>query len=143
MSDVVRVEMPAELAHSLTGDGFDEVVIFRGLGTDVHAILTVVPAGLAVAASAATILVSRTAAGDLVAAIRSWMGHHTKPQEGSEFVVEISVRNGHASSHLRLTSRRDAPGQVPNIDITALASLVESMFAGDPGDHNGLPRAPE
>jgi hypothetical protein len=37
MSDVVRVELPARLAQNLTGDGFDEFVIFRGLGTDVHA----------------------------------------------------------------------------------------------------------
>lgn len=135
MSDELCVEVPAELAESLTGDGFDEVVSFRGFAAD--AILTVVPAGLAVAANATTILMSREAIGELVDRIRAWMTRHTKSAAGSEFVVEVSARRGHAQSRLRLTSRCETPGAAPQIDTAALAALLESMFADEPGGHSG------
>jgi hypothetical protein len=142
MSDEIFVEMPAELAENFTGDGFDEVVSFRGFVTDVHAVLTVVPAGLAVAANMATILVSREAIKELIEGVRAWMTRHTGREPGSELVIEISARNGEQESTLRLTSRRDTYGGMPPIDTAVLASLVESMFSDHGGQSGVLPPAP-
>jgi hypothetical protein len=143
MSDEICVEMPAELAEGFTGNGFDEVVSFRGFVADAYAVLTLVPAGLAVAANMATILVSRDAVKDLIEGVRAWMTGRTGREPGSELVIEISARRGDRESSLRLTSRRDAHGGMPPIDTSALTSLVESMFSDRPGGHGGvLPPTP-
>lgn len=143
MSDEICVEMPAELAEGFTGDGFDEVVSFRGFTADAYAVLTVIPAGLAVAANMATILVSREAIKELIEGIRAWMTRRAGREPGSELVIEISARKGNEESRVRLTSRRDAQSGMSPIDTSALASLVESMFSDGSGGHGGaLPPTP-
>jgi hypothetical protein len=143
MVDEICVEMPADLAESFTGDGFDEVVSFRGLTEDAYAVLTVVPAGLAVAANMATILVSRESVKELIEGIKAWAARRTGQEPGSELVIEISARNGNEETSVRLSSRRDAQGGMPQIDTSALASLVDSMLSGPSGGNGGvLPPAP-
>lgn len=136
MSDELCVEVPADLAESLTGPGFDEVVSFRGFAAEAYAVLTVVPATLAVAANAATILVSREAVGDLIEGIRAWMGRLAGSGVGGEFVVKISAYRGSTRTTLRLTARYDTPEGAPQIDTAALTSLIESMLADSQGDHD-------
>lgn len=138
MSDELCVEVPADLAEILTGDGFDEEVSFRGFATDSYAVLTVVPATIAVAANFATILVSQEAVGDLIDRIRAWMGRHTKSGVASEFVVEVSARRGSTRTRLRITSRYETREGAPEIDTAALKSLVESMFTDPQEDQDAV-----
>lgn len=138
------MEMPAELAERLTGEGFDEVVSFRGYTADAHVMLTVAPAGLAAAANLVTILVSRDAFKDLIEGVRAWMIRRTGHESGSEFAIEISARRGNERSSVRVTAWRDVPGDIPQIDTSALVSLVESILPanGTGGDNGVLPPTP-
>lgn len=48
MDDVLRAELPADLADELIGQGYEEIFASRGLAADATTVVTVVSAGLAV-----------------------------------------------------------------------------------------------
>jgi hypothetical protein len=128
MLDVVRVQVPAQFAEELVSAGFREAKPppFRGGG--VEPVLTLVATGAGLAADAATILVAKDAAGDLLARLRSWATRRARSRVGSELVIEAIGRSGTVNSHVQIEVRCSSADAVPEVDTHALALLLSSVF---------------
>ena len=140
MDDVLRAEMPADLADELIGEGFEEIFASRGLAADAGAVVTVVSAGLAVGANVATILVSREALGQFARAIRDWMLRKAAGRPHDEVVIEISAVR--AGEKMRLQLEVSSENGIPQIDTAALTAFVTSLIPDqasgtDQGFHPG------
>ena len=72
MNEVLRAELPPDLADELIGKDFEELFASRGPLADAGTVVTVTSAALAVGANVATILVSREALGQFVRTISGW-----------------------------------------------------------------------
>lgn len=143
MTEWLRVSVPADLMDQLDGDGFDQVASYRGLAADAHAMLALVPAGLAVTANAVTILVSHAAIGDLIKAIRAWMKRHAEDDSSSEFIVNVSARHGAKHWEVRLEARGKGNGNLEISDTATLLAMVQSLFDTKPeGCDVNIPPAP-
>lgn len=128
MNDVLRAELPIELADELIGKGFKRYVAFRGFLTDAETIVTVVSAGLAVGANVATILVSREAFDEFVATIHDWIRSKAAGQLDGRFIVDVSARQGDVETRLRL--QVSSTNGMPQVDTTALNAFITSLFPG-------------
>src|SRR5882757_7240132 len=117
--DVCRVRVPAQLAGELALEGFD----FAGTRGALDEMLAVSSVG----ANLVTILVARDKAAALVAGVRTWLTRRTAAPEGSELVLDLSLRNGDRQYELRVVARRGDAGAPPRIDTAALESLLASM----------------
>jgi hypothetical protein len=131
MSDVLRVELPADLADELIDDGFEEFIAFRGLAAYADAAVTLASVGLAAGANAATIIVSRDAIIRFVAAIRAWARRKAASRPDRELTIDISARHGDTETRLRLEVA--AENGSPEIDTAALSAFITSLFADKHG----------
>jgi hypothetical protein len=125
--DVLRVELPADLADELIDDGFEEYIAFRGLAAYADTAVTLASTGLAAGANAATILVSRDAIIGFVAAIRAWARRKAASRPDGELTIDISARHGDTETRLRLEVATETGS--PEIDTAALAAFITSLFA--------------
>ena len=126
MDDVLRAELPADLADELIGEGFGEIFASRGLVVDAGTVVTVVSAGLAVGANVATILVSREALGQFARAIRDWVLHKAAGHPHGEVMIEISAVR--ADEKMRLRLEISLENGTPQIDTAALTAFITSLI---------------
>jgi hypothetical protein len=138
MDDVLRAELPADLADELIGQGYEEIFASRGLAADATTVVTVVSAGLAVGANFATILVSREALGQFARAIRDWVLRKAASRPHGEVMIEISAVR--ADKKLRLRLEVSSENGTPQIDSAALTAFITSLIpdqasGADPGFH--------
>jgi hypothetical protein len=126
MDDVLRAEMPTDLADELIGEGFEEIFASRGLAADAETVVTVLSAGLAVGANVATILVSREALGQFARAIRDWMLRKAAGRQNDEIVIDISAVR--AGEKMRLQLEVSSENGIPQIDTAALTAFVTSLI---------------
>lgn len=122
MQAIKCVLVPTELAGNLTAAGFDQAATVRGFGVD--AILTVT----SITANLVTILVAKDQLTDLLKRLRDWMARSTAPDQGSEFVLDVSAQVGRDRCELRLVSRRSIVGDPPQVDLAGLDALLASAF---------------
>jgi hypothetical protein len=139
MRDVLVVELPDDLADELIDDGFEEFIVFRGPAEYADAVLTVVSAGLAAGANAATIIVARDAITQFVAAMRAWVRRKAASRPAAELTLDISAR--HVGTETRLRLEASAENGSPEIDTAALTALITSLFADKPDEREALPDA--
>ena len=133
MDDVLRAELPADLADELIGEGFEEIFASRSLVTDAGTVVTVVSAGLAIGANVATILVSREALGQFALAIRDWVLRKAAGRPHGEVMIEISAVR--ADDKMRLRLEVSSENGTPQIDTAALTVFITSLI---PDQTSGL-----
>ena len=129
MTDTLFVEVPAELAEKMINEGFEEYVPFRSLAAEAGTIVTIASAGLSVGANFITILVSRDTLTEFLAAVRDWVQRKAYLQPGNKIEINISARKGRAESKVRIESISE--DGIPQIDLDALETLIDSLFADD------------
>lgn len=138
MDDVLRAELPADLADELIGEGFEEIFASRGLAADAGTVVTVASAGLAVGANVATILVSREALGQFATAIRDWVLRKAAGRPRGEVMIEISAVRAHEKMRLRLEISSE--NGTPQIDTAAFTAFIASLIPGQTsGADQGFP----
>lgn len=126
MNNVVRAQLPADLADELIDKGFEESLVFRGLLADAGTMMTVASASLAVGANIATIAVSRDELGDFVAAVRDWIRRKAAGKPGGEITIDFAARQG--GEETRIHVQVESQNGVPEIDTAALAAFITSLF---------------
>jgi hypothetical protein len=102
MDEVIRAQLPADLADKLIGEGFEEFLVFRGFVGDAGTVMTMASAGLAVGANTATIAVSRDQLREFVAGVRAWVLRKALPKPGEEIAIDFvgqARRRSDASKH--------------------------------------------
>jgi hypothetical protein len=141
--ETARITVPRDLAEDLAKDGFYEVKRVRGI--DVQATLTLIETTVGLSANFATILVAKDEIHSFVRALRRWMTHHTGTDAGSELILKASRRDGDTEVTMQITSRRRESSQAPDIDMTAVDSLLEAMFARSAAieSHRNTAQSPE
>ena len=130
MNDVLRAELPADLADELIGKGFEESFASRGLLTDAGTVVTVASAALAVGANVATIIVSREALGQFAGILRDWVLRKAAGRPDGEVTIEISAARGNEETRLRLEV--SSKNGTPQIDTAALTTFITSLLPDQP-----------
>lgn len=123
------MQVPSELAGELILEGFDIDGTRGALDQALDA--------STIAVNLVTILVAKDKVAELARGVGAWMTRRTAAPEGSELVLDLSVRNGDGQHELRVVSRRTEAGAPPRIDTAALQALLTSMVDDTAG------RAPE
>jgi hypothetical protein len=126
MNDVVRAELPADLADALIGEGFEEFAAFRGLLSDAGTVMTVASVGLAAGANVATILVSREAIAEFVSVMRDWLRRRVAGQPGEKLAIDVSA--GRQGEETRLRIRAESRNGTLELDAVALTAFITSLF---------------
>lgn len=126
MNDVIRAQLPADLADELVGKGFEEYLVFRGVLADAGTVMTMASASLAVGANIATIVVSRDEVGEFIAAVRDWVRRKAAGKPGREMTIDFAARQGDYETRVQV--RVESQGGVPEIDTAALAAFIASAF---------------
>lgn len=129
MPELVRLEVPDEFAEELARVGFDVIEPVRGGGFEAQAVLTLVATGLGAAANLATIVVAKDAVADFTRRLRAWIARRAGSGPGGEVVVTVTCRSPGARTELRLVSRRTGTGGSTQVDLAALVSLLDGVFA--------------
>jgi hypothetical protein len=135
MSDVLRVELPAELADELIDEGYEEFIVFRGAVIDAATVLNVAAASLAAGANVATILVARQNVGHFVAALGNWVRRKSASQTGGEVTIDLSARQGDSVKRLRV--QLESSSGISDTDAAALKAFVATLFDSSPSDTGG------
>jgi hypothetical protein len=81
-----------------------------------------------IGANLTALVLARDQLGAFIASVRNWMTRRTPPEAGAEFTAEITARHGDDHYNLRLTCRRGAAGQPPQLNADALTALLASML---------------
>lgn len=126
MNEVLRAELPPDLADELIGKDFEELFASRGPLADAGTVVTVTSAALAVGANVATILVSREALGQFVRTISGWMLRKAARRPDGDVTIEISAARENERMQLRLEVSSE--NGTPQIDTMALTAFITSLF---------------
>jgi hypothetical protein len=126
MDEVIRAQLPADLAYELIGEGFEEFLAFRGLVGDAETVMTMASAGLAVGANTATIAVSRDQLHEFVAGVRAWILRKALRNSGEEIAIDFVARQG--GEAMRVSIRVESRNGAAEIDTAALAAFITSLF---------------
>ena len=133
MNDVIRAQLPADLADELISKGFEEFLVFRGLLADAGTLMTVASASLAVGANIATIVVSRDELGEFIATVRDWTRRKAAGKPDGELTIDFTARQGDEETRVRV--QVEFQDGVLEIDTAALAAFITSLFPRRAG-HN-------
>jgi hypothetical protein len=126
MNDVIRAQLPADLADELVGKGFEEYLVFRGVLADAGTVMTMASASLAIGANIATVIVSREEVGKFIAAVRDWVRRKAAGKPGGEMTIDFAARQGDCVTRVHV--RVESQDGVPEIDTAALAAFITSAF---------------
>jgi hypothetical protein len=126
MNDSVRVELPGDLADELSGKGFEEFFVFRGVLADAGTVVTLASAGIAVSANVATIVVSRDELVKFADAVRDWVRRKATRKADGVVAIDLSARRGDRETRVRL--KVESKDGSPELDVVALSAFITSLF---------------
>jgi hypothetical protein len=136
----IRVVLTDELGDELIRRGFEESLGSRSVLADAGTVMTITSTGLSVGASVCIIVVSRTDLRSFVDGIRDWVLGKAKGRReegGHANEIKISASAKTAQGEARAEVEVSYTDGTPNIDTSALAALLTSLFPDSGEDAAG------